>query len=293
MLGWKRSRRVLFAVASGALLLAAVGTVAAGVLRTEALIDRRTEQVLQAAKASVAPRLPDADARTVLPAPVQRWIAFTFPDDRALPRRLVHYEMQGRFRRPGAESFEPMTAAQAIAAGRTAFVFDATTWIIPGLWARAMDAYVDGEMDMKARVLSTITAVDEVGGRKLNRESVRRYLLESVMAPAALLPSARVRWEPIDLTSAWAVIRDQGIEARYRVEFDGRGAITRMVAPADGSLDQPYHGAGEVAERSAYRKVDSVMLPMRFTIARKIDGEVQPFWKGRVTRVAFDALDDR
>lgn len=285
-----RSGKMLAAISLGIVVLAGIGVLAAGVVQTEALIKHRAEQVLAAARSAQAPRLPSDRRQESLPAPVRRWIEFTFRAEASLPRRLVRYQMEGRFRRPGSDSFEPMEAAQYIAAGRPAFVFEATTWMFPGFWARAMDAYVSGDMDMKARILSTITAVDETGDPALNQESVQRYLLESVMVPSALLPSERLHCEPINRRSAWAVMSHGGTEARYRVKFDDRGAIQSMRAPRDGSLDQPYHGAGEYAVRGGYKQVAGVMVPTEFEIARVIDGQIRPFWKGRVTKLDFDVV---
>jgi hypothetical protein len=269
------------------LLLAALW-IGYGVWRTERLIAGHVDRVAKVAAEAEAPRLPGAGARAELPAPVRRWLDFTFPGDEARPRRLAYWRMEGRFRRPHHDTWAPMTAEQRLAAGRPAFVFDATTWPMPGLWARAMDAYAGGDMDMKARILSAITAVDEVGGAALNRTSVQRWLLESALAPSALLPSERVRWEAIDADTARAVVTHAGAEAAYRVTFDARGAIRRFDAEHDGRLDQPYHGAGEHAMRGDYREVGGVMVPTSFTIARVIDGAIRPFWEGRVTALRFD-----
>ena len=74
----------------------------------------------------------------------------------------------------------------AIAVGTPALVFSATTPIVPGVWARAYDAYVDGRMDMKAKVLSAVAVVNESSSPELDRISLRRWLLESALYPAAL-----------------------------------------------------------------------------------------------------------
>ena len=289
----KTARHILVGLAA-LLVVALVGgavVVVYGIRQTEAMIGGYVDQVLAVATQSEAARIPDGDDLSSLPPPVRRWIAFTFPEGVAGPRHTVRYRMQGDFRRPGSDEWESMTATQYIAAGAPAFVFAGTTWMAPGLWARAMDAYADGEMDMKARVLSAIAVVDETGDPDLNRISLQRYLLESPMAPSALLPSDRVRWESIDRRHARVVISADGLTAAYRVTFAENGAILQFDAEAGGSLDQPYHGAGEQAIRGDYREVGGVMLPMSFIIARVIDGDVQPFWRGRVVELDLDVLE--
>lgn len=100
-----------------------------------------------------------------------------FTDGVALPKRAVRYRMDGEFRRPGSDSWEPMTDTEYIAAGEPAIVFAGTTWVRPGLWARPMNAFVGGTMDMRALILPTIAVVTETGNPELDYTSPRRCLL--------------------------------------------------------------------------------------------------------------------
>ena len=283
-------KRLLVAAAGVAILAGGLGLfVAASSAATEAMIDGHIDTVLESARTGVPPTIDDA-AMATLPAPVQRYFRFAF---RGTPRptRGVRIRLAGMFRRPGSETWTTGEAEQYVSVTEPAFVFAATFPLMPGVWARAMDAYAGGEMDMKVRVMSAITVVDAVDEPALNETSLMRYLIESPLFPTALLPGGPVRWEPIDDDRARAVISRDGVEGRFVVTFAADGAITRFDAEADGSLDQGFHGSGEHATRSDYREVDGVMIPMRFEIARVIDGEIQPFWRGEVTDIQFDALE--
>ncbi|SDE54407.1 DUF6920 family protein [Rhodospira trueperi] len=226
---------------------------------------------------------PDPGALAALPDSVRRYIAFTFPDGLPDPTTTVTVAMEGDFRRPGVTAFEPTTAHQVTAAGTPAFVFDATTPIVAGVWARVYDAFVDGEMDMKARILSTLTVVDYSGSPTLNQISLRRWLIESPLYPMALLPGGPVTWEPIDDRHARAVVSWGGMEADLIATFRDDGALVEFRTEEDGDLSTPYHGSGEVATRDDFRMVEGVRLPHAFSIARAANGETYPFWVGRVT----------
>nr|WP_184431971.1 DUF6544 family protein [Roseospira goensis] len=273
---------------AGVALVAAFG-LAAGIVawnhqHMETAIDTWRDRVAEAGAATPSP-VPQAAALEALPAPVRRYIAFAFPDGPVPAAATVTMTMAGDFRRPGATAFEPTTARQIAAAGVPALVFDATTPLLPGVWARVYDAYVDGSMAMNARVLSTVSVVDLTGSPELDRLSLRRWLIESPLYPMALLPGGPVRWEPLDDRHARAVATWRGMETALVASFREDGALVAFRAEADGDLTTPYHGSGEVATRDDYRIVDGVRLPHAFTVARAAGGETYPFWRGRITAI--------
>lgn len=190
----------LIAVGGGAVLAAAVGFVAVSWARTEADIAAFQSRIAEIGALTPAPVLMPEELAT-LPEPVQRYFAFVFTGP--VPRYgYVRYAAEGQFRIPQTEDFNFTTAEQTIAIGEPALMFSATTPVLPGIWARAYDFFADGEMEMKAKILSTVTVVDESETPELNRISLRRWLLESALFPQALLPGGPVSWEPIDEASA-------------------------------------------------------------------------------------------
>ncbi len=230
----------------------------------------------------------DQDAVAGLPAPVQHYFAFTFVGE-STPMASVHMEMEGEFRRPQTEGFHPTTAEQTVAIGAPGMTFSARTSMAPGLWARAYDHYAEGEMEMKAKVMSTFTVVDESETPELNQTSLQRWLLESPLYPAALLPGGPVHWQAIDNNHARAIVSADGLEASLVATFRADGSIESFHAEHDGDLDTPYHGSGEYVLRSDERIVDGIRIPHRFTIGRAADGERYPFWTGEITDLEFIA----
>lgn len=230
----------------------------------------------------------DADAVTDLPVPVQRYFAFTFVGQ-STPMASVHIEMEGEFRRPLTEGFNPTTAEQTIAIGAPGLTFSARTSMAPGLWARAYDHYSEGEMEMKAKIMSAFTVVDESETPELNQTSLQRWLLESPLYPAALLPGGPVTWEAIDPDHARAIVSADGLEASLVATFRADGSIESFHAEHDGDLETPYHGSGEYGLRSGERVIDGIRIPHQFTIGRAAGGERYPFWTGEITELDFIA----
>ena len=226
-----------------------------------------------------------ADVQGV-PEPVQRYFNFTF-NKGTISISSVELSAEGDFRRPLTDTFNETSANQTIAIGTPALMFSANTPLIPGIWARAYDYYAEGQMEMKAKVLSVLTVVDEKESEELNQISLRRWLLESALYPASLLPGGPVSWEAIDNHTAKATVSSGGTSASMVAVFDSTGRMTEMYAEEDGDLNTPYHGSGEHVSRFDYKPVQGMMIPHSFVISRMAEGVKHPFWRGNITQITY------
>lgn len=277
-------KRVCFTLTG--LLLVVVGTVFFLSKSTENEIVTLQNEVINIAEKSPALTVRPL-AELQVPEPVKRYFNYTFVDE-ITPYRYVSLTASGDFRRPLTEGFNPTTAEQVIAINTPALMFSATTTMPLKTWARAYDFFANGEMVMKAKILSTVTVVEEFATPKLNQISLRRWLLESALYPQALLPSNSIKWQAIDDNSARVTVSDRGVSASMVAHFDEIGRMTKMVAEEDGDLTTPYHGSGEQVSRGDYRLVAGQMIPHQFTISRAAKGETYPFWQGQIMNIKFN-----
>jgi len=283
----RKIRPILLSVA--AILVLAGGYIAYMAQSTRAEITAFEEKVIATAPARET--VPDETALSALPPPVRRYFDFVFPAGIGAPSRWVEFEQAGQFRRPLTTGFAPTTARQVIATAVPDLVFSADTPLWGPIWAIAYDAYVDGRMEMEARLLSTVSVMHEVSSPTLDWMSLRRWLLESPVNPHALLPGGIVRWEAMDETRARAVAEAHGYRASLVATFDARGALTSFHAEEDGDLTTPYHGSGEHVRRGDYRLIDGVRLPMSFEVSRMAGGVRYPFWRGKITEIRLVTPD--
>ncbi len=290
------ARCSLAALTATVLLIGAAFAQAAASFRAD--IDDTVTRVLRVAEAASPhgrARLP-TDLPTDLPDPVRRYFEFVFQGQPPRPLRAVRMIEQGTFRRPGAETWAPMAVEQYVSPADPAFVFTGTTplipGVLPGVTARAVDAYVDGGMEMIVKVLSVFTVVEERGG-VLDRTSLMRFFIEAPLFPTALLPGPHLRWEPIDAVRARAVVLAEGEPiGAYRATFAPDGSLVELWSETagDAATADRFHGAREVGRRADYRLVDGVMVPHRFSLARRFGDRVEPFWTGTVTTIDFDVF---
>ncbi|WP_319410225.1 DUF6920 family protein [uncultured Cohaesibacter sp.] len=235
---------------------------------------------------STTPEVSDAAIET-LPEPVKRYFAFTLPDGTDNLPGYALIKAEGDFRRPLTENFQRTTAEQILSTTRPDFVFHANTPILGPIWATAYDSYVNGQMEMQAKLMSAATVLHFTNDPQLDKLSLRRWLLEASSWPPALLPSERVTWEAIDDNTARALVSEYGLTASMIAKFDETGALTEMLAEEDGDLTTPYHGPGENVLRGDYQMKGKVRIPMSLVISRAAEGKVYPFWKATVTAIEF------
>lgn len=274
------------AMGAGALIVAGGAFVMWSSAGTEADIDAFAIRVAGIGKAHPAPAV-DPALIAGLPASVQRYFDYVFTGP--VPRHaFVQLEAEGQFRRPLTEDFTPTTARQTIAVAEPALLFAATTPVLPGIRARAYDFFAEGRMEMKAKIMSALTVMDERETPELNRISLRRWLLESALYPQGLLPGGPVTWEAIDEDTARATINADGLSASMVARFDDDGRMIEMFAEENGDLTTPYHGSGEHVARGDYRAVGNQMIPHNFTISRMADEQLYPFWQGRITSIHYE-----
>lgn len=231
---------------------------------------------------------PSAQEIQNLPQPVQRYLDFTFPNGFPKQKQYVVVKMQGMFRRPLTQSFEPTTARQVASFTRPDMVFSASTPIFGPIWADVYDRFIEGEMQMEAKLLSAFSVMHEDKNPSLNQISLRRWLLESPTYPMALLPGGIVTWHAIDDTHALAVASAYGIKAELMATFGPNGELLSFDATKPGDLTTPYHGSGERVSRSDFQLIDNIRLPLSFEISRVgRDAIAHPFWRARITDIHF------
>ncbi len=252
--------------------------------------DRRSdERLTDLLRRSSATSLPTFDPATVadLPPPARRYFLFAIRPGTPL-KPVADLEMTGELSLGTKEkpNYLPMT-------GRQVLRLDGFVWRVraggPAMWFSGADGYAQGEGWTRFWLYDAFPIVRAGGGDDFTRSAAGRAVAESLFwAPAALLPSARVRWEAVDADTARAVVTLDGHEHRVEltVDDDGRPRSVRLMRwsrenPEKTWRLQPFGGTiGAITEVDGYR------------VAQAVDGgngfgtpDYFPFYRARVTRI--------
>jgi len=247
---------------------------------------------LTAARAPVSTGRFDPAALDGLPAPVQRFFraALTPGQPMVAGVTLAH---AGTFNMGEvADNWKPFTSRQVVETARPGFVWDGTIRMAPGLPVRVHDAYVAGEGVLIPAIFGLFKLTELRGTGDIAVGEAMRYLAEAAWYPTALLPGQGVSWSPIDDTSALATLTDGALTISLTVRFGPNDLITSIRAEARGRtvagavIPTPWEG-----HWSDYRRQDGMMVPMTGEVAWILPEGPKPYWRGRITDLAFRFAD--
>jgi len=271
-----------------ALLVIVAGTVAYGAWRwhsgTHALRAR-----LQGARLPVTPATYDARELAGLPPPVQRYFRTVLQDGQPLVA-AVQIRHAGQFNTGETQAkWSRFISAQLTVTQRPGFVWDGRIGMGQGVRVFVHDAYVAGEGVLHAALLGFITLVDIRSTAEAAQGELLRFLAEAAWYPTALLPSQGVRWEALDDTSARATLTDGATTVALDVRFDTAGLISSVRAEARYRTVQGVPVATPWQGRFwSYAVRDGMRIPLEGEVAWELPEGVWPYWRGRITQIAYE-----
>jgi hypothetical protein len=226
------------------------------------------------------------DQLSGLPTPVARYFEFALKSGQPL---IAHARLtqSGVFARQ-RDAWASFTAVEEFHVWPPGFVWDARIRVAPLLAVRVRDSYLDGTGAMQAKLAALVTVVNEGGTPEMATGSLLRYLAEAVWLPTALLPSAGVRWEEVDDSTARATLTATGRTATMDVHFGPRGEIQRISA----RRHRDVHGTPVLTHWEGrfwdYAHVNGMIVPRQSEVGWVLPEGWFPYWRGSTTSSEFD-----
>ncbi len=253
---------------------------------------RRTRQLLanlEAARRPEAPRVVDFAELDGLPAPVRRYFETVLRPGQPHVNG-VRARHAGTFNlSEEADRWRPFTSQQRVILRRPGFVWDAKIKLLPALSVRVHDAYIAGEGILRAALFGWLTVARLRGNSDLARGELMRFFAEATWYPTALLPSQGVQWEAVDDRSARATLADGAVTLTLLFGFDEAGLIHTVRAEARGRsvgkqmIPTPWEG-----RFWNYQERAGLLIPLDGEVAWLLPEGEKPYWRGRLTEIAYD-----
>ncbi len=223
-----------------------------------------------------------------LPAPVAYYLAAVIPEGQALHRSATLRQEGSFLLKPSPGGWRPFTAVHEVARKPPGFVWDARIAMAPGLAVRVRDSFIDGAGSMHARLAGLVRLVHVEGTPEIAAGALLRYLAEATWLPTALLPSAGVRWEALDDTSARAHLGVGTTEVWLDFHFGPDGLVERAYTPARGrdlhgrSVPTPWQG-----RFTRYERRGGLLIPLEGEVEWLLPEGPQPYWRGRIAEAEY------
>lgn len=234
----------------------------------------------------------DPAAHEDLPPPVLRYLRAALPAGQP-PIVSARIAQSGTFNMSeDGEDWKDFTAVQHVTAEPPGFLWDARIRMMPGLSARVHDAYARGEGFLHASLFGLVTVAHLRDRQETARGERMRFLAEAPWVPTVLLPGDRLRWEPVDETSANAVFTDGGtsVSLLFRFREDGlvesvrSEARPRMVGKK--TVDAPWEGRW-----LRYETREGMRVPVEGEVAWLLPEGRMPYWRGKIGEIAYHFAD--
>ena len=190
-----------------------------------------------------------------LPEPVQRYFKYSVKERQNYVKfaRLKH---SGLFRTDVGQNWLPIEGDEYFTIDDPAFIWYAKLKMNPLVWVKARDTYHNGKGNMLIKLVSTITFAD-AKGKEIDQGALLRWLSETPWFPTALLPSEKLKWEPVDNNSAKVILTDKNLTVEGIFYLNEMGQITQFKAKR--YMDTTIENW--ICYYSDYRTVEGMQIP--------------------------------
>jgi len=147
----------------------------------------------------------------------------------------------------------------------------------------ATDVYFEGKGNLKVKLLSIIKLVD-ARGEEIDQGELLRWLAETPWFPTALLPSEKLKWEPIDNNSAKIIFTDKNLTVDGIFYFNEQGQITEFKTKRykDKSLE---NWTGYYRD---YKKVEGMQIPFFAEVVWNLESGDFSYAKFKINRIEYN-----
>lgn len=188
--------------------------------------------------------------------------------------RIARFNQRVEMRLTPGGPFAAMRAWQVVALGRAGFLWEARQDLGPLTRLRVLDAFVEGEGHLEARIFGSIP-VARAGGAGIALGEAYRYLAELPWVPDAMIGNPDLIWRDAGPDRVEVRLETRQGPAHAVFSFDAEGDIVAVTAKG-----RPVRGPdGRMAPRdwfgrfSDYARLGPRRLPRRAEVGYE-DGEV-------------------
>lgn len=217
-------------------------------------------------------------------------------DDKALAG-TVTLTQKADMRLEKGGDWQALTAKQVISTGEMGFVWLAEQKMGFLTKFRVIDAYVQGEGQLRVRLLGSIPLVNHTG-RDADIAEVMRYLSELVWAPDAMIGDLGLNWKVVTERSVYISVTlpvdgngdgdggggDGGIEVGVTYIFDDEGDIVEV--HADNRPAEIVDGKAVLRDWrikvGGYKDFNDRRVPSKGEVGYIYEDGYEAYWRGEV-----------
>ena len=181
------------------------------------------------------------------------------------------------------QPFFPLSATQIFGTRQPGFVWHATGTMMGFVPVEIVDAYVDGEGLLEARIAVSITVAKAEGGA-MDRGEAMRFLAELPFNPDAIVNAPQLQWRQIDARHVAVSMPVRDGAAEIIMTFDEAGDVSSIEAEGRprmvGDAAVSTRWVGRYAD---YAQIGAYRLPRQGEVLWDLPEGEFVYWRGGMT----------
>lgn len=259
-----------------------------GVYSTQSFINAQIEQLATASREYPAEKFSFSEI-DILPHPVQKYFHFALKEGITKPR-FVRIKQTGLFKPNLETDFKPLTAEHYAITTIPGFIWSGDISFAKVIWVKGIDTYFNDTGSLLIKFMSGVTISKEAGSEIAQAQLVR-WLFECFWYPTALLPSDRLKWSPVDSTSARLNFIHNDIEIEAVVHFNEDGSVYKLTSQRYMTTTAGPKLTGYTGYFSNYENVNGIMIPLHSEVEWNLDTGDFLYGKFDMEKIDFDILN--
>ena len=261
-------------VIAGVVVFVLIITILIGGRMTRSELEKDIKKLLLSS-ANISDKIYSSEQIKDLPDPVQRYFKYSL-------RENQHYLSNARLKHGGkfnpGQKWFPIQGEEYFTIQNPGFV-----WFGKLPFFSARDMYYDGFGYMKVKLLSAVKIID-ARGKELDQGALVRWLAEAPWFPTALLPSEKLKWEPIDYDSARVIFTDKYLTVDGVFYFNEQGQITKFSAKRYRNKDmEKWSGIYR-----DYKEIEGMQIPHYVEVTWNLGSGDFTYVKFRLDKVEYN-----
>ncbi len=221
-----------------------------------------------------------------IPGNVKNYFRYAIKDGAKIPKSLL-IEQKALFKTDESSPYKKLYAEQLFNTQKPGFVWNAGIDLMPLIWVKGIDSYIDGKGNMLIKLLSSITITD-AKGKEIDQGALLRYVLESAWFPTFLALNKNADWKEISDSTVELNLVENGILMNIIFYFNKEHQIIKSKTERYRSTNSGYILTPYTGYYSNYKLIDNFMIPTHVEVEWNMPDKNFLYGKFDITKVEYN-----
>ncbi|MFA3783656.1 DUF6544 family protein [Melioribacteraceae bacterium 4301-Me] len=220
-----------------------------------------------------------------LPENVKNYFQYAIKEGAKIPKSLL-IEQKALFKTDESSPYKNLYAEQLFNTQKPEFIWNASINLMPLIWVKGIDSYINGKGNMLIKFLSSVTITD-AKGKEIDQGALLRYVLESAWFPTFLALNKNANWKELSDSTAELSLIENGILMNIIFYFNKEHQIIKSKTERYRTTNSGYVLTPYTGYYSNYKLIDNFMVPTHVEVEWNLPTKNLLYGKFDITKVKY------